>query len=192
MDKDQQNDKGSDSSISGEEYLKIAETIKPILESVQPSNPPQFQIITGGIGVGKTTLRRDKFSKDYINFDFAEINKEIEKTFGEKHPRLIDFSFWACDMILRDSITNHKNIVIELIGDNEEQITTLITKMDEVGYKVHLSFIECDITEAYNRHKKATAEDKDYMSSYFSLELTLMSLYTHLGLGKVPMNELNP
>lgn len=184
-----QNDKGSVSSLSGDEYLKIVETIKPILESVKSSNSPKFVFITGGIGSGKTTIRRHEFSKDYINFDFAEIGKAIEKAFGEKHPRLMDYSFWACDMILGDSITNHKNIIIELIGDNADQITILATKMKELGYEVNVNGIICDVAEAYKRHKKATAEDKDYMSCYFSAELTLMSLYTHLGLGKVPINQ---
>ena len=192
MDKDQQNDKGSVSSITGDEYLKIVEIIKPILESVKSSDSPKFVFITGGIGAGKTTIRRNEFSKDYINFDFAEISKAVEKAFDQKPTRLIDYSFWACDMILGDSITNHKNIVVELIGDNVDQITILATKMKELGYEVNINGIVCDVAEAYKRHMKATTEDKDYMSSYFSYELTLVSLYTHLGLGKVPMNELNP
>jgi adenylate kinase family enzyme len=175
--------------ISGEEYLKIGGAVEPFFKDVRPSEPPQFALITGGTGAGKTTLRREKFSEGYVNFDFAEISRAIEKTVGEKHPRLIEYSFWGCDIVIKECILEKKNIVVEIIGDNYDQIDILITKMKEVGYEVSLNTVTCDVAEAYKRHIKATNEDKDYMSSYFSDELTLLSIYTYFGLSEVPSNR---
>lgn len=172
--------------ISGEEFIQIANAVEPFFKNVGPSEPPQFVLITGGTGAGKTTLRREKFSKGYVNFDFAEISKAIEKAVGEKHPRLIEYSFWGCDIVFKECILEKKNIVVEIIGDNYDQISILINKMKEVGYEIKLNTITCDVEEAYQRHIKATKEDKDYMSSYFSDELTLLSIYTYFGLGEVP------
>jgi hypothetical protein len=172
--------------ISGEEFIQIANAVEPFFKDVGPSEPPQFVLITGGTGAGKTTLRREKFSEGYVNFDFAEISKAIEKAVGEKHPRLIEYSFWGCDIVFKECILEKKNIVVEIIGDNYDQISILINKMKEVGYEVKLNTVTCDIEEAYQRHIKATKEDKDYMSSYFSDELTLLSIYTYFGLGEVP------
>ena len=175
--------------ISGEEFIQIGDAVEPFFKDVGPSEPPQFVLITGGTGAGKTTLRREKFSEGYVNFDFAEISKAIEKVVGEKHPRLIEYSFWGCDIVIKECILEKKNIVVEIIGDNYDQISILINKIKEVGYEVKLNTVTCDVEEAYQRHIKATKEDKDYMSSYFSDELTLLSIYTYFGLGEVPSNR---
>lgn len=175
--------------ISGEEFIKIANAVEPFFKNVGPSNPPQFVLITGGTGAGKTTLRREKFNEDYVNFDFAEISRAIEKSVGEKHPRLIEYSFWGCDIVIKECILEKKNIVVEIIGDNYSQIDILIKKMSEVGYEVNLNTVTCDVADAYQRHIKATNEDKNYMSSYFSDELTLLCLYKYLGLGEVPSDR---
>lgn len=76
--------------------------------------------------------------------------------------------------------------MVEIIGDNYDQVSILINKMKEVGYEINLNTVTCDVKEAYQRHIKATKEDKDYISSYFSDELTLLSIYTYFGLGEVP------
>lgn len=177
--------------ISGEEFILIGDAVEPFFKNVGPSEPPQFVLITGGTGAGKTTLRREKFNEGYVNFDFAEISRAVEKVIGENHPRLIEYSFWGCDIVFKECILEKKNIVVEIIGDNYDQISILINKMKEVGYEIQLIPVICDISEAYKRHTKATKEDKDYMSSYFSDELTLLSIYTYFGLGKVPSNREN-
>jgi len=92
-------------------------------------------------------------------------------------------------MILQESIGAKKNIVIEIIGDNEKIIIPVIDKMKEIGYETSLEIIHCDPVEAYKRHLKAVEEDKDYISSYFTQEATLSFFYQQFQLGKMPYSD---
>ena len=102
-------------TLTGEEFLLIGGIVEPFFKNIPAAKSPQFAIIMGGIGSGKTTLRREKFSDGYVNFDFGEINKAMENSIGEKHPRLMDYSLFACDLVFKECILEKKNIVIEII-----------------------------------------------------------------------------
>ena len=175
--------------FDGDEYIKIGDIVKPFWEQGISEKPPRFVILMGGIGSGKTTMRRKFLGEGYVNFDFNEIDKAIKDFIGKDYPRIIEYSVLACDIILKESILEKKNIVIEIIGDNYEQIAPVITKMKELGYDVKLIPITCDIEEAKKRHLLATKEDKDYMSAYYSQDLTLFSFFNYFGLGEMPTNQ---
>ena len=172
--------------FDGDEYIKIGSVVKPFLENGISENPPKFIIFMGGIGSGKTTIRRAEFGKNYVNFDFGEIDTAIRNFIGKDHPRLIEYSVLACDIILRESISEKKNIVIEIIGDNYDQIVPVMEKMKEIGYKVDVRGIVSDIEEARKRHLLATKEDKNYISSYYTQEPTLSIFFHYFDLGKMP------
>ena len=181
---------GNVMTISGEEFLRVGEIAKTFFEKVSSAQPPSFVILMGGIGSGKTAIRREKFSEGYVNFDSGEINKAVEDSVGKDNPRLMDYSWLAMDIILKECILEKKNIVIEIIGDNYDQITPVIDKMKEIGYEVQVNGIISDVAESYKRHLLATKEDKNYISSYYTQGLTLLSFFNYFGLGKFP-NELN-
>ncbi len=173
--------------FSGEEYIKIGEIAKPFWENGVSENPPKLVVLTGGVGSGKTTIRRQKYSVGYVNFDFGDILAAVKKTVGEDDPKLFSYVSLACNLILRESIEAKKNIVIEIIGENKEVLDTLIDGMSKVGYKVSFVFIACEPTEAYKRHVKAVGEDPDYLSAHFTQEATLAFFYDQLGLGEMPL-----
>src|SRR3990167_3567091 len=89
----------------------------------------------------------------------GEILNAIKKEFGEDNPKLSSYAAMASDMILRESLENKKNIVIEIIGDNYDVITPVIDKMKENEYEVSVKGITCDPAEAYKRHLNAVKED---------------------------------
>ena len=177
--------------FNNEETIKVVKVVGYFLDQGISKNPPQFVIITGGVASGKTTIRRQKFTNNYVNFDFGEICDALEKEFGADSPRLSEYAVLASDMILHDSIVDKKNIVIEIIGDNKEILETLIDKMKGIGYKVSMDLIYCDPVEAYKRHLKAVEEDKTYRSSYFTQEATVSFFYRHFELGEIPQNDSN-
>lgn len=175
--------------FTGEEYLKIGEVAKPFWEKGVSENPPKFVIFMGGVGSGKTTMRRREYATGYVHFEFGEILNAIKKEFGEDNPKLSSYTAMACDMILRESLESKKNIVIEIIGESKDLIDPLISKMNEIGYEVSLKFIDCDPTEAYKRHLKAVKEDSEYLSAHFTQEATLSFFYQQLELGEMPVSE---
>jgi hypothetical protein len=186
MTKNHEEDDGlKTAQISGEEYIKIAEIVIPFLNDKKSDDPPKFAIFMGGPGSGKTTIRRRDFS-DYVNIEFGEIHTAMTKEFGADHPKLSIFASLACDTILRESLEDKKNIVIEIIGDNMEMIDPVIEKMMEIGYKISIQPVYCDISEARERHLKAVKEDENYLSVYFTEKPTLSIFWQRLGLGKMP------
>jgi hypothetical protein len=175
--------------FSGDEYIKVGNIAKSFFEKIPSSNPPKLIILMGGIGAGKTTMRRAEFGKDYVNLDFGEIDTAIRNFMGKDHPRLIEYSLLASDIILKECILEKKNIVIEIIGDNYDQIAPVITKMKEVGYEVQLRPIISDLEEALKRHLQASKEDKNYISAYYTQEPTLSIFFNYFGLGEMPTNK---
>jgi hypothetical protein len=175
--------------FTGEEYIKIGEVAKPFWEKGVSENPPKFVIFMGGVGSGKTTIRRQEYATGYVHFEFGEILNAIKKAFGEDNPKLSSYAAMASDMILRESLENKKNIVIEIIGENKDLIDPLINKMKEIGYELSLKFINCDPAEAYKRHLNAVKEDPEYLSAHFTQEATLSFFYQQLELGEMPISE---
>lgn len=170
------------------EYALFARIAKQFLEQGMTSEPPKFVIFMGGIGVGKTTIRRQKYTNGYVHFDFGEIYLVVEKWVSKHHPRLAEYAAFTSDLILRESISEKKNIVIEIIGDSQAFITPVIEKMENAGYDVEILAITADVAEAYKRHLKAVEEDKDYISAYHTQEATLSSFYNYFGL-QMPLHS---
>lgn len=171
--------------FSSEEFLRIGKFARSFWEKGASENPPKFVIVAGGIGSGKTTLRRQQFCDGYVNFDFGDIHMAAEKVFNVDDPKFKDFFAMAVDMIFRESLSARKNIVIEIIGDNYGAIAPVIDKMKDIGYEVSVAGATCDPAEGHERHLKATEEDPEYFSSYYTQEPTLYAFYHHFGLGDV-------
>lgn len=168
--------------FTAEEFQKIAEIVETFLKRGISENPPKFIIFMGGVGVGKTTIRKQKYDNGYVHFEFGEIYTAVKKIVGKDDPRLNGFTVLASDLILQESIHSKKNIVAEIIGDNAAMITPVIDKMEKIGYKISIQMVTADIVESRKRHLKAVEEDKDYISAYFTQEATLSAFYNQLGL----------
>ncbi len=181
-----ENKEGKVVHFSGEEYLKISGIVRPLMENGKSESQPQFVILMGGIGSGKTTVRRQRYNIGFVNFDFGELFNTIKKEFGADNSKLTNYTAMASDLILQETLNSKKNIVIEIIGDKKDVIDPVIDSMTDRGYKVSIQFISCDPTEAYNRHLKAVKEDSGYFSAYYTQDVTLSFFYHHLKLGKIP------
>ena len=173
-------------NFNEEEYRKILNITELFCEKGASENPPKFVILTGGVGSGKTTIRRKDYGKGYVNFDFGEILSACTEAFGKGESRLESVIKLTCDMILGQSIDQKKNIVIEIMGAHEDEFMPVVNGMTKLGYDTSFVFIDCPPAEAYTRHLKAVEEDQGYWSSYFTQEGTLSFFYEHLGLGELP------
>lgn len=175
--------------VTGDEYLKIGEVAKPFWERGATGNPPLLVIFMGGVGAGKTTIRREQFANGFVHFDFGEIYTAFKKKFGEDEPRLVDYAAMASDMILRESINGKKNIVIEIIGESADLITPFIDSIKDSGYEISLNCITCDVAEAYKRHK-GRSRNPDYLSAAHTQEATLSFIFSYFDLGQFPQTAL--
>ena len=71
-------------------------------------------------------------------------------------------------VLARKAISEKRNIVMEIIGNEEEECRSLIDAMVAMGYKISLQQVYCDPAEAHKRHMKAVEEDPHYISAYFT------------------------
>ena len=172
--------------FSTDEFRIISDVAMSFLQRGVSENPPKFVIFMGGVGVGKTTIRREKYAEGYVHLDFGEIHLALEKTIGKSRQRLAEYALFASDIILRESINDKKNIVIEIIGDSYDLIVPVIEKMKDIGYKLDIVGLTGDIAECRQRPLKAVEEDPDYISAHFTQEPTLSVFYSQLELGNMP------
>ncbi len=129
----------------------------------QQNDKPIYVLLTGGIGSGKTTIRLKDYA-NYISVDGGEIYRNIiERKLGNSDMDKIDEI--GLHMMKR-AVTEKRNIVMEVSGDNS--VEEMIGYMIDLGYSTKVIFIDCDPSEAYDRHLKAVNDDPGYLSSYFT------------------------
>lgn len=126
MSNNQQNDTKDDFVVyTPDEFKKMLEIAGSFYKEGRTDNPPKFAIIMGGVGSGKTTVRKDKYSSGYVNLDFGDLSNAVKKVFGENDPKLINLGTTTFKLILNNIFDEKKNIVIEIIGDNAGVIDKL-------------------------------------------------------------------
>lgn len=169
-------------TFSGEEYLQIAEAIRPFVESGASDTPPKFVVLMGGVAAGKTTIRKAQYTGGYTNFEYGEVYVAIEKMFGKEHPRIGEYGLFASSLILGDCLENKKNLVIEIVGSEEtkDALIAVIDTMRNRGYDIAVTPVVADVAESYQRHLKAVEDDPDYISAHFTEKLTLSCLHSAL------------
>jgi len=153
-----------------EEIVRIVEIAESFWKNGNVEKNPTFALYTGGVGSGKTTIRRRDCAAGFVNLDIGEIHAEMKRVFGKENPKLMAYSILAADLILRMSLKEKKEIATEIIGSDSDALLTLADKMKEIGYEISIRFVDCKPLEAYARHLKAVEEDEDYMSSYLTQE----------------------
>lgn len=114
---------------------------------------PTFTIIMGGVCVGKTQLRKEGYSHGYVTIDAAEIFLSLchgeDLDFPSIHEKAMEKL--GLSIALR-AFTEKRNIVIEIIGANLEEMTLLIDAIESAGYKLILIPLIGDSAETWTRN----------------------------------------
>ena len=155
--------------LTVDEFKKVEEIINNFLQKGSPDNPPKFIALTGPIASGKTTILREKYSKDYVLIDSGELfdafdEKDTEKKAGYMMVTGIE--------LVKRSIAEKKNIIIEVSADTTDKgdkLKQIIDQMTLLGYKAEIVVIYCDAGECQKRNEKG----RNNMSSYYSTDETL-------------------
>jgi hypothetical protein len=162
----------------------IKEIARPFWVDKISENPPKFVILMGGTGVGKTTIRKQKYS-DYINFDFGEISLEVKNILGENNPELTKYTVLTCALLLEIGIESKRNIVIEIIGDNKDLIVPVKEEMEKIGYSVSMVYIHAEPAQAIKRHIEAL-NNSDYLPALNTQKNTLHFFYQKFKIDEIP------
>ena len=131
-------------------------------DSSSPVNgQPELVLILGAVCTGKTTLRKQQYSKGYVLIDAAEIFLSLSN--GE----YFDFGFEPFEqpmeiiggMVARLAILQRRNIVTEMTVSFDEEIKAVIEAMRGIDYKVQITWVHCDLETAKNRNLNRGDDD---------------------------------
>lgn len=135
-------------------------------DSLPDTPPPELAILIGGPAVGKTTIRKEKFSRGYVIIDAAKIFTLLEGWEEQPFPGELEEPMNMVGVLVAErAIKERRNIVTELIGSDYAPTVALIEAMKNAGYKVTVHAITCDVEEAMRRN---LARGNDEISAYFA------------------------
>jgi hypothetical protein len=169
--------------MTNERYIKIdvdAE-VESYFDASSDSHgaTPDFVIVMGSPAVGKTTLRKQKFSEGYVLVDAADIFIRLSRGLSLDFPEDLEEPMEIVGtMIAGRAVAERRNIVTELIGADYDATVELIEAMRSIGYKISVNGVKCDVEEAQRRN---LARGDDNISCYFAEEFQRKWLIAAVG-----------
>jgi hypothetical protein len=156
--------------MSGEKIIQfdLGAEIKKYFDntSIPANNSPEFVLLCGAVCNGKTTMRKQQYSKGYVLIDAAEIFLSLSN--GEYY----DFASILEEpleligsLVARQAIRERRNIVTEIIGATKEVMFPIIDAMESISYKINLIYVECEMEESWKRN---VARSNDNISAYYT------------------------
>ena len=159
--------------LDGEEYLKLAKIADEFVQKGSIDKNPKLIIIVGGIAVGKSTERKNKYNEGYVFIDAGAIYMKLTENETKKVERTEEYSLIIGEIIITMAVKDKRNIVIELIGDKYEDLDKIIQGMTKRGYKVNIDALIGDIADCYQRHLKQEKEGREDISSFHTQDATV-------------------
>ena len=149
--------------IEPDKYLALLKIIEDFCVRGKQEKIPQFLVIMGGTGVGKTTIRKTTYADGWVIADPNDIFQAVKKTIGPEGD--IPYVYFAGVEIVRRAINERRNILIEVIGDKLEPLKKVLDGMEAIGYKLDLKAIYNDIEKSWQNNLN---RDKDNTSALYT------------------------
>lgn len=172
--KDLQNNGGYHAhKLDAEKYLLVKAAEDEFLGKSPITEKPRFVVIDGPVGVGKTTIRREKYADGYMMVDAEDCFQAVKKIEGDAEKRTLYLQALGAELVAR-AIAERRNIVIEVLLDEIEPIQTIIKKMKDAGYDVQVVAVQNDVEKSWQNNLN---RGKDNVSALHTQDLT-MSWFT--------------
>jgi hypothetical protein len=147
--------------------IEVGAEIERYFDDTSRSNEsgPHFVLLMGGVATGKTTLRRQRYSKGYVVVDAAEIFGRFSQGAYLPFPdALQDPMEIIGSRVAKQAVHERRHIVTEIIGATVEPVKYLIDTMKNAGYEVDVQVVFCDLQESILRG----ANRGDSISAYYA------------------------
>ncbi len=165
--------------LNKEEFDYLKNNVNGFLEKGSIPQEPQFVVVCGPVGTGKSTIRKKKFNKGFVLIDAGEVYLKLTNNESNRIEKLEGFIEIVGSLLTAEAIDQKRNIVIEVLMDNEQPIKSIIDKMVEKGYKVKLEYIHADPVTSWKRN---ISREKHNISSYHTQGQTMAWFSQFLGL----------
>lgn len=127
---------------------------------------PELALVTGGVAVGKSRLRRELFARGFVTLDAGEIF--IRLSHG-RHIAFPDFLAEPMDMIgsliAWQAVQERRNIVCELIAAEPGPIEQLIETYRAIGYYISATGVRADLEQSLRWNQERS---DDNISAYYT------------------------
>jgi len=134
--------------------------------SIPLDGKPRLIVIVGAVAVGKTTVRKERYSTGHVLVDAVPIFLSLCRGQYLDFPGPLEDPMQLIGgLVARQAIQERRNIVTELIPGNAEQLKVLMDAMLAIGYRVELVYVDCPFEEAVKRNLN---RDEDCISSYYA------------------------
>lgn len=127
---------------------------------------PTAVILTGGVAVGKTTIRKEKYSEGYVLIDAAQVfhnlcGDNVGLNFPDDLKEILEF---VGNQVTRRALAERRHIVTEIIGADVEPTLSLTSSLIALGYEVQVEHIIGDPMESWERN----VTRGDNISAYYA------------------------
>jgi hypothetical protein len=134
--------------------------------SIPASGQPVAVIIFGAVAVGKTTIRKQKYSAGYVLIDAADIFLSLSQGESLPFPGPLEEPVEIIGMMAtQQALSERRHIITEIVGAEAEPVKQLIGALRSIGYEVQGECIDCDIDEACRRNE---SRGDDNISAYYA------------------------
>lgn len=161
-----------------EKYLLVKKAEDDFLNKSPVEEKPKFVVLGGPIGVGKTTIRREKYSEGYVMIDSEDAFQAVKKFENDPEQTHLYLQVLGMELVAR-AIAERRNIIIEVLLDTVDPIQAIIEKMKGVGYDVQVVAIQNDVETSWQNNLK---RGKDNVSALYTQELTMSWFVSHFGI----------
>lgn len=119
----------------------------------QVTNGPRFVVLMGPCCSGKTTIRRERYTKGFIVLDAGDIFRGLDRGEGSPFP-----GPWREAMddlgrrILAYAIGERRNLVTEVIGCDFDLMMAVVERVEALGYAVEVCYVHAPLEDTLQRN----------------------------------------
>ncbi len=126
---------------------------------------PILVLIMGLVCAGKTTLRRERYSRGYVLVDAAQLFIDLGGI-DLNFPSVLEEQMETIGAeVARRALVERMNIVTEIIGAQFEPVKELVDAIMAAGYHVEICAVDLDLPNCIEREK---SRQPDNVSAYYS------------------------
>ena len=122
-------------------------------DKIRNGEEPRLVLILGGPGVGKTRLRREKYSANFVNIDAGDIFIMLSMGGYYDFPSHLEGEMENIGQkLMLKALSNKSDMVLELQGGSYKKLQELMNLAQKLGYKCELEMLQCDLNLAWERN----------------------------------------
>lgn len=126
----------------------------------------ELALVTGGVAVGKSRMRRERFGRGFVTLDAGEIFIHLSRGRYIEFPDFLEEPMnMIGGLIAAQAVRERRNIVCELIGAEAEPLERLIETYRALGYYISVTGVTADLEQSLRWNE---ARSDDNISAYYT------------------------